>query len=30
MEYELGGWFYLDEESGPYCPTCGAECEGAE
>ena len=25
MFWELGGWFYSDEDNGPYCPECGEE-----
>lgn len=27
MFFELGGWFYSDEDQGPICPECGAEVD---
>lgn len=25
MYFELGGWFYSDENAGPVCPVCGQD-----
>lgn len=25
MFFEMGGWFYCDEDKGPVCPVCGLD-----